>query len=174
MNVQIGDLHFIISLLAKLVFLRLQVSCSEINNKHSWFTLWLTPIYFHRHFLINPTYIHIHFLLFSVQIMILFVSHSSPNSGFKLLTGLVFLQYPTRYYRCKSLLNGDSESGMPVKNASIIFCRNLIICILAGHVVGSWWYLLGIEVGGSFEVSSDAILTLLYLIKTLAILLLLK
>lgn len=79
------------------------------------------------------------------QIMILFVSHSSHNSVKNILTGLVFLQYATRCYRCKPFFNGDKESEMPVKNASNNFCRNLLICILAGHVVGSSWYLFGLQ-----------------------------
>lgn len=84
------------------------------------------------------------------QIMILFVlptyiGSSSANYAKNLLRATVLLQYIPRFYRFLPLLSGRSASGFIFETAWANFVINLLIFVLAGHVVGSCWYLFGLQ-----------------------------
>ncbi|OVA18796.1 Ion transport domain [Macleaya cordata] len=100
-------------------------------------------------------YLHGYFLidLFVVlplpQIMILIVLPkfvgSSANYAKNLLRATVLLQYIPRIFRCLPLLAGRSPSGFIFETAWANFIINLLMFVLAGHVVGSCWYLFGLQ-----------------------------
>ncbi|KAL5721726.1 hypothetical protein ACHQM5_005334 [Ranunculus cassubicifolius] len=84
------------------------------------------------------------------QIMILFVlptyvGSSSANYAKNLLRATVLLQYIPRFVRFLPLVAGNSESGFIFETAWANFVINLLIFVLAGHVVGSSWYLFGLQ-----------------------------
>ncbi|WOK94280.1 hypothetical protein Cni_G02982 [Canna indica] len=101
-------------------------------------------------------YLHGYFLfdLFVVlplpQVMILavipyYVGSSEANYAKNLLRVTVLLQYIPRIIRFVPLLGGQSESGFIFESAWANFVINLLMFVLAGHVVGSCWYLFGLQ-----------------------------
>ncbi|XP_057855168.1 probable cyclic nucleotide-gated ion channel 20, chloroplastic [Cryptomeria japonica] len=84
------------------------------------------------------------------QIMILvvlpkYVGSSAANYAKNLLRISVLLQYVPRMVRFLPLLAGSSATGFIFESAWANFVINILIFILAGHVVGSCWYLFGLQ-----------------------------
>ncbi|GMH03921.1 hypothetical protein Nepgr_005760 [Nepenthes gracilis] len=109
----------------------------------------------------QPKRIALHYLtgyflidLFAVlplpQIIILFIlpshlSSSGANFAKNLLRAAILAQYMPRLYRFLPLLAGQSSSGFIFESAWANFIINLLTFVLAGHVVGSLWYLFGLQ-----------------------------
>ena len=94
---------------------------------------------------------------FVVQIIILFVlprslGVSGANYAKNLLRAAVLVQYIPRLYRCLPLLSGQSPIGFVFESAWANFVINLLTFMLSGHVVGSCWYLFGLQVCGSCHI----------------------
>lgn len=70
---------------------------------------------------------------------------STANYAKNLLRVTVLLQYVPRMIRFLPLLAGRSATGFIFESAWANFVINLLIFILAGHVVGSCWYLFGLQ-----------------------------
>nr|CAD1825097.1 unnamed protein product [Ananas comosus var. bracteatus] len=84
------------------------------------------------------------------QVMILvvipkYVGSSAANYAKNLLRATVLLQYVPRIIRFVPLLGGQSASGFIFESAWANFVINLLMFVLAGHVVGSCWYLFGLQ-----------------------------
>ncbi|PNX96279.1 cyclic nucleotide-gated cation channel protein, partial [Trifolium pratense] len=82
------------------------------------------------------------------QIMILFflpkhLGTSGANHAKNLLRGAVLAQYMPRLCRFLPML--ISPSGFIFESAWASFFINLFTFMLSGHVVGSWWYLFGLQ-----------------------------
>ncbi|KAL7611695.1 probable cyclic nucleotide-gated ion channel 20, chloroplastic [Lactuca sativa] len=82
-------------------------------------------------------------------IVLLILPHAIASSGANyaknLLRSAILVQYIPRLYRFLPLLAGQSPSGFIFESAWINFFINLLTFVLAGHVVGSSWYLLGLQ-----------------------------
>ncbi|XP_057952112.1 probable cyclic nucleotide-gated ion channel 20, chloroplastic isoform X2 [Malania oleifera] len=84
------------------------------------------------------------------QIMILlvlpkFLGSSGANYAKNLLRTAVLVQYFPRLYRFLPLLAGQSPSGFIFESAWANFFINLLTFVLSSHVVGSCWYLFGLQ-----------------------------
>ncbi|XP_028785789.1 probable cyclic nucleotide-gated ion channel 20, chloroplastic [Neltuma alba] len=84
------------------------------------------------------------------QIMILFalpyhLGSSGANYAKNLLRLAVLVQYVPRLCRFLPLLIGQSPSGFIFESAWANFFINLLAYMLSGHVVGSCWYLFGLQ-----------------------------
>ena len=71
---------------------------------------------------------------------------SGANHAKNLLRTAVMAQYIPRLYRFLPLLAGQSPSGFVFETAWANFVINLLTFMLAGHIVGSLWYLFGLQV----------------------------
>lgn len=94
-----------------------------------------------------------------IQVMILlvipkYVGLSSANYAKNLLRATVLLQYVPRIIRFVPLLGGQSTNGFIFESAWSTFVINLLMFVLAGHVVGSCWYLFGLQVSLFFNDNS--------------------
>ncbi|XP_039156583.1 probable cyclic nucleotide-gated ion channel 20, chloroplastic [Eucalyptus grandis] len=69
----------------------------------------------------------------------------SEKYAMRLLRTGVLIQYIPRLYRVLPLLVGQSPTGLTFDSAWANFVINLIMFVLAGHVVGSCWYFLGLK-----------------------------
>lgn len=84
-----------------------------------------------------------------VQIMLLFVLPNSlegANYAKNLLRAAILVQYFPKLFRFLPLLIGQSPTGFIFESAWANFIINLLIFMLASHVVGSCWYLFGLQV----------------------------
>ncbi|KAK4782004.1 hypothetical protein SAY86_016106 [Trapa natans] len=84
------------------------------------------------------------------QIMILIViprfRQANPaNNAKNLLRAAVLIQYIPRLFRVLPMLAGQSPSGFVFESAWANFVINLLTFILSGHVIGSCWYLFGLQ-----------------------------
>ncbi|KAK2664629.1 hypothetical protein Ddye_003203 [Dipteronia dyeriana] len=84
------------------------------------------------------------------QIMILFIlprfrGSSGANNAKNLLRVAVLVQYIPRLFRFLPLLAGQSPHSFIFESAWENFFINLLTFVLAGHVIGSCWYLLGLQ-----------------------------
>ncbi|KAK2367538.1 putative cyclic nucleotide-gated ion channel 20, chloroplastic [Trifolium repens] len=84
------------------------------------------------------------------QIMILVVlpstlGYSGANYAKNLIRLAILIQYIPRLFRYLPLLIGQSHTGFIFESAWANFIINLLIFILSGHVVGSCWYLFGLQ-----------------------------
>ncbi|XP_048443675.1 probable cyclic nucleotide-gated ion channel 20, chloroplastic [Pyrus x bretschneideri] len=84
------------------------------------------------------------------QIIILLVLRNTSgltgaNHAKNLLRAAVLLQYIPRLYRFLPFLAGQTPSGFIFESAWANFVINLLTFVLSGHVVGSCWYLLGLQ-----------------------------
>ncbi|XP_023519574.1 probable cyclic nucleotide-gated ion channel 20, chloroplastic isoform X1 [Cucurbita pepo subsp. pepo] len=70
---------------------------------------------------------------------------SGANHAKNLLRTAVMAQYIPRLYRFLPLLAGQSPSGFVFETAWANFVINLLTFMLAGHIVGSLWYLFGLQ-----------------------------
>lgn len=83
------------------------------------------------------------------QIIVLFIQPnglSSPgarNAKFLLQT-VTLIQYAPRLYRFLPVLAGQSPSGFIFESTWANFVINFLAYVLAGHVIGSCWYMLGL------------------------------
>nr|KAJ0223954.1 hypothetical protein LSAT_V11C200057500 [Lactuca sativa] len=80
-------------------------------------------------------------------IVLLFLPSATSGATYakNLLRSGVLSQYIPRLYRFLPLLAGQSPSGFIFESAWANFVINLLTYFLAGHVVGSSWYLLGLQ-----------------------------
>jgi cyclic nucleotide gated channel len=93
-----------------------------------------------------------------MQIIILLVlpkSLGGANYAKNLLRAAVLVQYIPRLYRFIPLLAGQSPTGFVFESAWANFIINLLTFMLSGHVVGSCWYLFGLQVGGGCHITKD-------------------
>lgn len=85
------------------------------------------------------------------QIMILLVlpnilGSSGANYAKNLLRAAILLQYIPRLYKFLPLFAGQSSTGFIFESAWANFFINLFTFTLSGHIVGSGWYLFGLQV----------------------------
>nr|XP_043631319.1 probable cyclic nucleotide-gated ion channel 20, chloroplastic isoform X2 [Erigeron canadensis] len=82
-------------------------------------------------------------------IVLIFLPHSIGSSGANyaknLLRTAILVQYIPRLYRFLPLLAGQSPTNFIFESAWANFVINLLTFVLAGHVVGSCWYLFGLQ-----------------------------
>ncbi|KDP45796.1 hypothetical protein JCGZ_17403 [Jatropha curcas] len=102
------------------------------------------------HYLRGYFFVDLFIVLPLPQIMILVVlpdilGSSGANYAKNLLRAAVLVQYIPRLYRFLPLLVGVSPSGFIFETARANFFINLLTFILSGHVVGSSWYLFGLQ-----------------------------
>ncbi|XP_059645561.1 probable cyclic nucleotide-gated ion channel 20, chloroplastic isoform X2 [Cornus florida] len=74
-----------------------------------------------------------------------FYGSSGANYAKNLLRAAVLFQYIPRLYRSLPFLVGQSPSGFIFESAGANFVINLLSFVLSGHVVGSCWYLFGLQ-----------------------------
>lgn len=79
-----------------------------------------------------------------------YIQSSGANDAKNLLRMAVLFQYIPRLYRFLPLLAGQSPYGFVFESAWTNFIINLLTFMLAGHIVGSCWYLFGLQVCGDF------------------------
>ncbi|XP_060204258.1 probable cyclic nucleotide-gated ion channel 20, chloroplastic isoform X4 [Lycium barbarum] len=73
------------------------------------------------------------------------IASSGANFAEILWRAAILLQYITRLCRFLPLLAGQSPSGFIFESAWTIFFTNLLTFVLSSHVVGSCWYLFGLQ-----------------------------
>lgn len=99
-----------------------------------------------------------------LQMMILFVlpkalGLSGANYAKNILRLAILVQYVPRLFRFLPMLIGQSPTGFIFESAWANFVINLLIFMLSGHVVGSCWYLFGLQVSEKdIEVSFSKII----------------
>ncbi|XVF50377.1 hypothetical protein PTKIN_Ptkin04bG0094700 [Pterospermum kingtungense] len=74
-----------------------------------------------------------------------YLGSSGANYAKNLLRTAILIQYLPRLYRFLPLLAGQSPSGFIFESAWANFVINLLTFMLSGHVVGSCWYLFGLQ-----------------------------
>ncbi|KAK6148242.1 hypothetical protein DH2020_019154 [Rehmannia glutinosa] len=84
------------------------------------------------------------------QIIILLILPDSmgatgANYAKNILRAAILVQYVPRLYRFLPLLAGQSPTGFVFESAWSNFVINLLTFVLASHVVGSCWYLFGLQ-----------------------------
>ncbi|PIN05897.1 Cyclic nucleotide-gated cation channel CNGA1-3 [Handroanthus impetiginosus] len=81
------------------------------------------------------------------QIIILLILPDTigANHAKNLLRAAILVQYIPRLYRFLPLLAGSSPTGFIFESAWSNFVINLLTFVLASHVVGSCWYLFGLQ-----------------------------
>ncbi|KAM1238852.1 hypothetical protein TB2_039482 [Malus domestica] len=67
------------------------------------------------------------------------------NYAKNLLRASVLVQYIPRLFRFLPLLAGQTPSGFIFESAGANFVINILIFVLASHIVGSCWYLMGLQ-----------------------------
>nr|XP_016450533.1 PREDICTED: probable cyclic nucleotide-gated ion channel 20, chloroplastic isoform X3 [Nicotiana tabacum] len=89
----------------------------------------------------------IHILLQIIILLVLpkSIGSSGANYAKNLLRAAILLQYIPRLYRFLPLLAGQSPSGFIFESAWANFVINLLTFVLSSHVVGSCWYLFGLQ-----------------------------
>ncbi|KAL0835925.1 hypothetical protein Bca101_087814 [Brassica carinata] len=70
---------------------------------------------------------------------------SGTNYAKNLLRAGILVQYIPKLYRLLPLLAGQTPTGLIFESAWANFVINLLTFMLAGHVVGSCWYLFGLQ-----------------------------
>ncbi|KAL5545151.1 hypothetical protein UlMin_008935 [Ulmus minor] len=101
--------------------------------------------YLHGYFLID------FFIVLPLpQIIILLIlpnslGSSGANYAKNLLRAAILVQYVPRLCRFLPLLAGQSPTGFIFESAWANFIINLLTFVLSGHVVGSLWYLFGLQ-----------------------------
>ncbi|XP_059304210.1 probable cyclic nucleotide-gated ion channel 20, chloroplastic isoform X1 [Lycium ferocissimum] len=73
------------------------------------------------------------------------IASSGANYAKNLLRAAILLQYIPRLCRFLPLLAGQSPSGFIFESAWTNFFINLLTFVLSSHVVGSCWYLFGLQ-----------------------------
>ncbi|KAH6770523.1 cyclic nucleotide-binding transporter 1 [Perilla frutescens var. hirtella] len=108
------------------------------------------PIKIARNYLFGYFIVDLFIVLPLPQIIILLIlPHSMGATGANyaknLLRAAILVQYIPRLYRFLPLLAGQSPTGFIFESAWANFVMNLLTFILASHVVGSCWYLFGLQ-----------------------------
>uniref|UniRef100_A0A803MS26 Cyclic nucleotide-binding domain-containing protein n=1 Tax=Chenopodium quinoa TaxID=63459 RepID=A0A803MS26_CHEQI len=103
-----------------------------------------------RHYVTGYFFIDFFAALPIPQIIILFIlptylGSSGANYAKNLLRFAILVQYIPRLYRFLPLLVGQSPIGFVFESAWENFVINLLTFVLSGHVVGSCWYLFGLQ-----------------------------
>ncbi|KAI7729652.1 hypothetical protein M8C21_015745 [Ambrosia artemisiifolia] len=100
----------------------------------------------------DPWKIALHYLsgFFFLDLFILLplpqsVAISGANYAKNLLRSAILVQYIPRLFRFLPLLAGQSPTNFIFESAWANFVINLLTFVLAGHVVGSCWYLFGLQ-----------------------------
>ncbi|GFP99067.1 probable cyclic nucleotide-gated ion channel 20 chloroplastic [Phtheirospermum japonicum] len=73
------------------------------------------------------------------------VGSSGANYAKNLLRAAILIQYIPRLYRFLPLVAGSSQSGFIFESAWANFVMNLLTFVLGSHVIGSGWYLFGLQ-----------------------------
>ncbi|KAK4362672.1 hypothetical protein RND71_017913 [Anisodus tanguticus] len=73
------------------------------------------------------------------------IALSRANYAKNLLRAVILLQYIPKFCRFFPLLAGQSPSGFIFESAWANFFINLLTFVLSSHVVGSCWYLFGLQ-----------------------------
>lgn len=102
------------------------------------------------HYLSSYFFLDLFVVLPLPQIIILLIlpdsmGSSGANYAKDLLRAAILVQYIPRLYRFLPLLAGQSPSGFIFESAWANFVINLLTFVLSSHVVGSCWYLLGLQ-----------------------------
>ncbi|CAA7051276.1 unnamed protein product [Microthlaspi erraticum] len=102
-----------------------------------------------RHYFRGKYFLDLFIVMPLPQILILWIipAHlgtSGANYGENLLRTAVLFQYIPKLYRVLPLLVGQTPTGYIFESARSNFVINLLTFMLAGHVVGSCWYLFGL------------------------------
>lgn len=74
------------------------------------------------------------------------IGESGANHAKNLLRSAILVQYIPRLCRFLLFLAGQSPTGFIFESAWANFVINLLMFVLSGHVVGSCWYLFGLQV----------------------------
>ncbi|PIN25517.1 hypothetical protein CDL12_01745 [Handroanthus impetiginosus] len=103
-----------------------------------------------RNYLFGYFIIDVFVVLPLPQIIILLILPDSmgatgANYAKNLLRAAILVQYVPRLYRFLPLLAGQSPTGFVFESAWANFVINLLTFVLASHVVGSCWYLFGLQ-----------------------------
>lgn len=118
-----------------------------------WAFTLLCILRFHgSHFLFLFSWIFF-FILFQIMISLVlpkYLGSSGANYAKNLLRTSILIQYLPRLYRFLPSLAGQSPSGFIFESAWANFVINLLTFVLSGHVVGSCWYLFGLQVGNCY------------------------
>ncbi|KAL4632951.1 hypothetical protein ACB092_04G086900 [Castanea dentata] len=80
-----------------------------------------------------------------IMLLVLPRSLGGANYAKNLLRAALLVQYTPRLYRFLPLLAGQSPSGFVFESAWANFIINLLTFMLSGHIVGSLWYLFGLQ-----------------------------
>ncbi|XP_031105525.1 probable cyclic nucleotide-gated ion channel 20, chloroplastic [Ipomoea triloba] len=96
------------------------------------------------HYLKGYFFIDIFIILPFPQIIILLILPRSMRSGAN-FAAAILVQYVPRLFRFLPLITGRSSSGFIFESAWANFVKNFLTFVLAGHVVGSCWYLFGLQ-----------------------------
>jgi len=89
------------------------------------------------------------YILKYMQVMLLSVLPNSlrgANYAKNVLRAAILVQYIPRLFRFLPMLFGQSPAGFIFESAWANFIINLLIFMLASHVVGSCWYLFALQV----------------------------
>ncbi|XP_010549021.1 PREDICTED: probable cyclic nucleotide-gated ion channel 20, chloroplastic [Tarenaya hassleriana] len=103
-----------------------------------------------RHYLRGKFFLDLFVTLPLPQILILWaipkhLGMSGANDAKNLLRAAVLVQYIPKLYRFLPLIAGQTPTGFIFESAWANFVINLLTFMLAGHVVGSCWYLFGLQ-----------------------------
>ncbi|XP_052118133.1 probable cyclic nucleotide-gated ion channel 20, chloroplastic isoform X1 [Arachis duranensis] len=100
-----------------------------------------------RHYLTSYFFLDLFIALPLPQIIVLFVlpRYFGASHAESLLCGVILVQYIPRLFRFLPLLIVQSPEGFIFESAWANFFINILIFILSGHVVGSCWYLFGLQ-----------------------------
>lgn len=75
------------------------------------------------------------------------IGASRANYAKNLLQATVVSQFIPRLYRLLPMVYGSSLTGFIFESAWADFAINILMYVLASHVVGSCWYIFGLQVG---------------------------
>ncbi|KAJ6868354.1 hypothetical protein NC651_033428 [Populus alba x Populus x berolinensis] len=103
-----------------------------------------------KHYLQGCFFIDLFVVLPLPQIIVLALlpqglDSSSANYAKNLLRAAILVQYIPRLFRFIPLLIGQSPNGFIFETASANFFINLFTFVLSGHIIGSCWYLFGLQ-----------------------------
>ncbi|XP_034917296.1 probable cyclic nucleotide-gated ion channel 20, chloroplastic [Populus alba] len=103
-----------------------------------------------KHYLRGYFFIDLFVVLPLPQIIVLALiprglDSSSANYAKNLLQAAILVQYIPRLFRFIPLLIGQSPNGFIFETASANFFINLFTFVLSGHIIGSLWYLFGLQ-----------------------------
>ncbi|CAK7327920.1 unnamed protein product [Dovyalis caffra] len=86
--------------------------------------------------------------LFVIIVLLLLpkgLDSSGANYAKNLLRAVILVQYIPRLFRFIPLLIGQSPNGFIFETALANFFINLFTFVLSGHIIGSCWYLFGLQ-----------------------------